>query len=92
VGIFDTAGKVANIIHNESRGARNRDRIVVDTRDIAATANSFDSERPNTDHNNKDHRLVHEDCGCPSQAKRAVQPLQRDFSRSPSPLFNHWTH
>ena len=50
VGIFDTAGRAADIAGSASHGDRSTDRIVANTVNTAATANIADIEHPNTDH------------------------------------------
>jgi len=71
VGIPDTAGKAADIVGSGARGVRSTDRIVANTVNTAATANTADTEHPHMDRN-KGHRPAPEDRGCPRQANPKV--------------------
>ena len=62
VGIFDTAGRAADIADSASHGDRSTDRIVANTVNTAATANIADTEDPHTDHR-RVHRTAPEDRG-----------------------------
>ena len=62
VGIFDTAGRAADIADSASHGDRSTDRIVANTVNTAATANIADIEHPNTDHS-RIHMAAPEDRG-----------------------------
>ena len=62
VGIFDTAGRAADIADSASHGDRSTDRIVANTVNTAATANIADIEDPHTDHS-RVHRAAPEDRG-----------------------------
>jgi len=62
VGIFDTAGRAADIADSASHGDRSTDRIVANTVNTAATANIADTEHPNTEHS-RGHMTALEDGG-----------------------------
>ena len=84
VGIPDTAGKAADIVGSGARGVRSTDRIVADTVNTAATANTADTEHPSMDRS-KGHRPAPEGRGCSKQEKPAVSPPRKTFSSDYSP-------
>ena len=69
--MFDMAGKAADIVGSGARGVRSTDRIVANTVNTAATANTADTEHPNMDRN-KDHMPAPEGRGRPRQANPKV--------------------
>jgi hypothetical protein len=85
VGIPDTAGKAADIVGSGARGVRSTDRIVANTVNTAATANTADTEHPNMDRS-RGHRPVPEGRGCPRQANPKVQVLRKTLSSNYPPF------
>jgi hypothetical protein len=70
VGILDMVGMASDIVGSGAHGVRSTDRIVANTVNIAATANTADTEHPNMDR--RGHRPVPEGRGCPKQANPKV--------------------
>jgi len=72
VDILDMVGMAADIVGSGAHGVRSTDRIVANTVNIAATANTADTEHPNMDCSSKDHMPAPEGRGWPRQVKPAV--------------------
>ena len=67
--MFDTVGMVEDIGGSASHGARSTDHVFANTPDIAATANSADTEYPSTNRSSGSHIPVPEGHGRPRQAQ-----------------------
>src|SRR2546427_12343124 len=85
VGILDMAGKAADIVGSGAHGVRSTDRIVANTVNTAATANTADTEHPNMDRS-KGHRPVPEGRGCQRQAHPKVQVSRKTLSSDCPPF------
>jgi hypothetical protein len=65
------AGMAADIVGSGAHGVRSTDRIVANTVNTAATANTADTEHPNMDRS-MGHRPAREGRGCLTQANPKV--------------------
>ena len=74
VGILDTADMAANTTDSASHEAPSTDHTVASTANIAATANTADTDtgHPNMDRSSRDHKLVLVRRGCLGRAKPTV--------------------